>query len=927
MTRQPVKSFAAAIALAAIVAGVPVLLYRLGGGLPTGLPSGHQAATFLGQPIADHAVLRGLSLACWALWALFLLAICTEATAWARHRPGPSHTGRGFRIPGLQGAAGSLFLTAVLLLPLRTPQPGPDFAATAVATPVALSSGPIPSQAASAQPAKPAVVPANRVPYIVTDGETLWGIAEAHTGNGLAWRQITDIDGRTFDTGTDAWVQINGHSIYERDSRLIFPGETVLLPAAWTLPKTTAFTSPPTTPSVAPTTPPTEQPAPPSSDPTPAPTAAAPATPADPPTTASPQRSDLVKADNIDTAEVVELLGAGMVAGAALSTLTRLRSRQSRYRQSGRRIRLPGPDLAATEVQLRRAQRPDLTTATHQALHALAGELRARNRPIPLINAVITRPDQLELLLDQPATPPPSWETDSDGYRWTIATNSIPADRCTGADPLPCLLPLGHLSGSEAEVMINLAAAGILNLRGDTNRAEATVLTAGITLTGLPWAASANVIAVGHLPPVSEAAEHVRVVPTLDSVIDELERQIIDLRQDLVNQPDQRIDQLDGFLPTLVLLIQPDHDDAYDRLTTLCATAGGLYAVIAGPRPADRDPLGWEIDLDTDPSVIPQLQIAVEINPPSPQWADHLQKLIAVATDTADVSIDHHPYNHLQSSHTVRVDGCLEPTESANDHSESPPEVARINVLGPVTFRNVDNFLRPRSFEIALYLSLHPDGISESRLDETIWPTKTEVPKSTRDQAISAARTALGGRTRLPLAQGQGADKTYRLSNQVTTDWDEFCTLHRQGRQSNEVEPLHQALQLVRGRPFGDLDSGPGFKWLHTEGHLYHMEAEVADTADLAAGHYLDQDQPVKARWAATQGLLVGPYTERLWIRLMAAADALGEAQEIERLLTEMDTRLGLDGDYSQLHPDTIAAYRSYSRQRVSRKQTSGPRV
>jgi hypothetical protein len=50
----------------------------------------------------------------------------------------------------------------------------------------------------------------------------------------------------------------------------------------------------------------------------------------------------------------------------------------------------------------------------------------------------------------------------------------------------------------------------------------------------------------------------------------------------------------------------------------------------------------------------------------------------------------------------------------------------------------------------------------------------------------------------------------------------------------------------------------------------------------------------------------------------MAAADAVGEAQDIERLVAEMDTRLGLDGDYSQLHPDTIAAYRMYSRQRAT---------
>jgi len=46
----------------------------------------------------------------------------------------------------------------------------------------------------------------------------------------------------------------------------------------------------------------------------------------------------------------------------------------------------------------------------------------------------------------------------------------------------------------------------------------------------------------------------------------------------------------------------------------------------------------------------------------------------------------------------------------------------------------------------------------------------------------------------------------------------------------------------------------------------------------------------------------------------MAVADALGEAQEVERILAEMDCRLGLDGDFDQLHPETVAAYRHYSR-------------
>ena len=138
--------------------------------------------------------------------------------------------------------------------------------------------------------------------------------------------------------------------------------------------------------------------------------------------------------------------------------------------------------------------------------------------------------------------------------------------------------------------------------------------------------------------------------------------------------------------------------------------------------------------------------------------------------------------------------------------------------------------------------------------------------------------------------------------------------LHRAGRQERNPQALLAALELIRGRPFGDLDAGPGYEWLHVEGHIHHMEAEIADAAELAAELLLAAGDPVRARRAVDKGLLGAPYTERLWVKLMAVADALGEAQEVERILADMDLRLGLDGDFDQLHPDTVATYRRYSR-------------
>jgi DNA-binding SARP family transcriptional activator len=179
---------------------------------------------------------------------------------------------------------------------------------------------------------------------------------------------------------------------------------------------------------------------------------------------------------------------------------------------------------------------------------------------------------------------------------------------------------------------------------------------------------------------------------------------------------------------------------------------------------------------------------------------------------------------------------------------------------------------------------------------------------------VSVARSALGGAARLLPAQGQGREKRYQLGPEVQSDWSHFCTLHRFGRQHASVASLHQALELVRGRPFEGVISGRTYGWLHTEGHGRHIEAEVGDAADLAAELYLDAGNPLAARWAARRGLLAEPYTERLWVRLMEAADALGESQEIERIMDELDVVLELEGDFSGLHPNTLATYDRLSR-------------
>ena len=95
----------ALVTLIGLVAGLPVLLYWLGGDpLPHQVPSGHTIATQLLHRDDTGAVflgaVRDLS---WVAWAAFTAAVIAEAQAALRGRRAPR-----LRLGGMQNAAGWL---------------------------------------------------------------------------------------------------------------------------------------------------------------------------------------------------------------------------------------------------------------------------------------------------------------------------------------------------------------------------------------------------------------------------------------------------------------------------------------------------------------------------------------------------------------------------------------------------------------------------------------------------------------------------------------------------------------------------------------------------------------------------------------------------------------------------------------------------
>jgi DNA-binding SARP family transcriptional activator len=477
---------------------------------------------------------------------------------------------------------------------------------------------------------------------------------------------------------------------------------------------------------------------------------------------------------------------------------------------------------------------------------------------------------------------------------------------------------------------------------GNPETAACVIRSLATSLSGLAWAQAVNLILVGFGSEL-ESVAHVRVIASLSSVLAEL-RSTAELLAEAIGDTDPfaaRVRQpgSDGWAPTIVCCASTMEPVERAELVRLAKPGNGVVAVING----DPEPSAWTIDVDSRPMAVQPLRLAVDPTLLQAEDLRQIGELYVVAGDDSGVTSEEPPYRDLDftadrppltlAERLQRVDPVSAPVEAARpggpilpvngngNTGRLSPRAAHpitVSILGTVEIDGASVFKRAKSKELAVYLALHPNGVGESELDEALWPSGHGrlVAPSTRDSTVSVARTALGGPTRLLPAHGHGREKRYQVSQDVGTDWSRFCQFHRDGRAAQDPGLLGQALELVRGRPFEGVIAGRTYGWVHTEGHARHIEAEVADAADLAARLLLDTGQAIDARWAARRGLMADPYVERLWVRLMEGADQLGDGQEIERIMDEMDVVLDLQGDFSGLHPHTLAAYDRLSRRR-----------
>ncbi|EDY49243.1 conserved hypothetical protein [Streptomyces clavuligerus] len=240
-----------------------------------------------------------------------------------------------------------------------------------------------------------------------------------------------------------------------------------------------------------------------------------------------------------------------------------------------------------------------------------------------------------------------------------------------------------------------------------------------------------------------------------------------------------------------------------------------------------------------------------------------------------------------------------------------------VQVLGPVmltgTQGRVGSGRRNHLMEIAAWLVLHP-GLGRQDLDNAIWPGVLKTAGS-RNTAVSRLRSWLGRDPHLPADDPSGAylpdvtDGVYQLGPAVTSDWDRFRELYQQGMHHDGQDAdvaLAQALALVRGRPFADIDPS---KYIWAEADIQEMISAVVDVAhELAERRRHVRDYRAAAQ-AVTKGMLVDAQSELLYRDLFTICHEMGDHEGLERAaaqLARINAEEGFDAS-----PETVGLLRT----------------
>jgi DNA-binding SARP family transcriptional activator len=979
-TAAVVRGSAALVTLAAATVGLPLMLYRLGGSpIPTRLPSLHDMSFVLLHEDNGSLFLGAVRDISWLAWAAFTIAVLAETQAALRGRPAPR-----LHLVGLQGLAAKL--VAVASVSFTTPV-GATLATAPVAAAAVLQAHAQPVVAEStvqpvafdsvSTPATGHHVASHRV-VVVRPGDCLWTMAEHYLGSGERYPELVRLN-----LGHDM-----GSGQVLTDPSLIMPGWRLRLPD---LPDAAGRPGGPDGPGSH------QEPhhhghpsgsghfraphggagAANSSGPG-AGTGAGQASGSDDSagSRGEPQASGAGKGDSQaqarqhDEVEQAVLFTLGMIAGAALVCLERLRHRQRQNRRPGRRIALPSDgDGRRIEQKLRAAAPPAPPASLRDALCDLSAGVAERGDSLPPIVGIHLTADVIELLLSAPAAGPPprpfSIAPGRQGMCWTAGLGDVPPGWPAvppvpgeAGDVLPGLFTAG-VTDVGGYLLLDLEAMRVTCCDGPAELTDRLLVTAATELAASRWSGWYELVLAGcDELDVLGRAERCRdldeALEVLEAKVRTVDRRLSDHREtDIRTRRIEDPEDEDWGLTLLVSRRQPTPQQM-SRLLNLADGPGGIAALVAGDTQADDGRLAPAVfSLDSDPDGLgdmiatitlaylgPQHQLTVRPQTLTVSEYEALAGVFATAAGRSDVSPEAPPYEDYDGPPWMRfaaapvapdVEGDLSgqvSTPEAQQEAAAPdakpgPRHAvghetpypTVNVLGPCEVLAPAEPLHPKQAELVLALALHsPVGLSNSALC-TLLGADADHPRPADSvrQLITRTRRRLG-----PASDGREyiihlGSGIYVLHDDVRLDWADFSAFAGRGRADRSAADLRAALELVRGQPFGEC-----YHWWIEIALVETMRAEIVDTALLLADLELAAGDPQAAGRAARIGLSAEPAAEPLWRSLMRAEHAAGNPVGVTEAWTaclDAITEIAPDGEP---HPDT---------ERLFRELTGGQRL
>jgi hypothetical protein len=948
-----VAGLGAVVALAAVVAAPPVLLYEFAGSpLPRRVPDWHQMAGALLSRDDAGLVLAVVRDGTWLAWLAFTACVLAEAAAAIRGRRAPR-----LRLGGIQGAAARLVALAALAA-------GASAAGTVSASAATVAGQhAISPQAEAARPGSPPITNAARSGTVsdarvvtVQDGDCLWSIAQRFLGAGDLYPEIARLNyGRAMGDG----------EVFTNPA-LIMPGWQLLLPAGATtdsvgppaaLPAASQHSGHATADAHYQRRHPAAR------------IAAVAALPVGqhnrnaPP---GPGVSPLARAGSTDSAPAgrasshaervpqAAMFVTGALAGAIVTSLTRLRLRQRQERRRGRRITLPASTaVLAMEQRLRATTPAQPLERLRDALAVLEASALAGKGRLPDIVGVHVTPALLEVLLAAPAAEPPPAPFEvspgRQGMCWQLAlpaAAALPAEQ-TACHVLPGLVTVG--STSAGYLLLDLESLQVTGCDGPPALVDRVLTTLATELAAGQWSGWYELLLVGcdelaalgraeHCATLEEAMSIVasRCARTAPRIAERAPADVRDLR---LTEPEDE----DWGLTILISRAEPSPDQLTRLLDLAADSRAGVAVLFAGdPEAADGRVAPMTLQLAPDPlvadgivaNVVP-LQITVRPHALSAAEYAAIGTLFTAAADVGDVSPDEEPYTAYAAPPWIPQAAALRPDPEVADLPQAaapeadeagdpvPPDSeplpgqadrnaqddepsARgltVSVLGPLAICGAAGQLQPKQAELVLALALAaPAGLSNSALCSMLG-ADPDHPKPTDAirQIIARTRRRLGQASdgaEYIIHAGSGQ---YLLHPEVSLDWTRFRELVASGG----ADELRSALALVRGEPF----AGGYFWWIDIP-LIESVRAEVVDAAERLAEIELVSGSSRAAARAARTGLLAEASAEQLWRAVMQAEHAAGNLAGVtEAWLRCLDAIRDVAPE-GEPHPDTARLFR-----------------